>query len=163
REVKALVVFLLAATATACTVGPTFKRPAVDLPPTFRGAPSDDAANATAFGDQAWWDVFEDERLRELIDTALRQNFDLRIAAARGAASDGDRRSRRRDVSLRCARSRAARVLGGGSDCRPGAADRAAGKLPQRAAWVEPGRRRARRFPRVARSPARRTRRLAVG
>ena len=80
---KALLVFLLAATATACAVGPTFRRPAVDLPPTFRGAPSDDAANATAFGDQAWWDVFEDDRLHELIETALRQNFDLRIAAAR--------------------------------------------------------------------------------
>jgi multidrug efflux system outer membrane protein len=83
RELKALRVFLLAATATACTVGQTFKRPAVDLPPTFRGAPSADAANATTFGDQAWWDVFEDDRLRELIETALRQNFDLRIAAAR--------------------------------------------------------------------------------
>src|SRR5258705_721001 len=83
HEVKALLVFLLAATATGCTVGQTFKRPAVDLPPTFRGASSADAVNATAFGDQAWWDVFEDDRLRELIDTALRQNFDLRIAAAR--------------------------------------------------------------------------------
>ena len=79
---KALLVLLLTATATACTVGPTFNRPAVDLPPTFRGAPSDDA-DATALGDQSWWDVFEDDRLRELIDTALRQNFDLRIAAAR--------------------------------------------------------------------------------
>jgi multidrug efflux system outer membrane protein len=83
REVKALVAWLLAATATACTVGPAFRRPAVDLPPTFRGAPSDDAVHATAFGDQAWWDVFEDDRLRELIDSALRQNLDLRIAAAR--------------------------------------------------------------------------------
>ena len=27
--------------------------------------------------------MFEDDRLRELIETALRQNFDLRIAAAR--------------------------------------------------------------------------------
>ena len=80
---KGLLVFLLAAGAAACTVGPTYKRPAVDLPPTFRGAPSDDAANATAFGDQDWWDVFQDDRLRELIDTALRQNLDLRIAAAR--------------------------------------------------------------------------------
>ncbi len=80
---KALLVLLLAATAAACTVGPMFKRPVVDLPPTFRGAPSDAAANPTAFGDQAWWDVFEDDRLRELIDMALRQNFDLRIAAAR--------------------------------------------------------------------------------
>jgi len=81
--VKPLLLFLLAATATACTVGPTFKRPAVDVPPMFRDAPPDSAANATAFGDQAWWDVFEDDRLRELIDMALRQNFDLRIAAAR--------------------------------------------------------------------------------
>jgi len=81
--VKALLVFLLVAPATACTVGPTYKRPAVDLPLTFRGAPSDDAATTTAFGDQAWWDVFADDRLRELIQTALRQNFDLRIAAAR--------------------------------------------------------------------------------
>jgi hypothetical protein len=48
REVKAVLVRLLAVTATACTVGPMFKRPIVDLPPTFRGAPSDDAANATA-------------------------------------------------------------------------------------------------------------------
>ena len=80
---KSLSVLLLAATATACTVGQTFKRPVVELPPTFRGAPSDDAANPTAFGDQAWWDVFEDDRLRDLIDTALRQNFDLQIAAAR--------------------------------------------------------------------------------
>jgi outer membrane protein, multidrug efflux system len=83
RDVKALLVPLLAVTAAACTVGPTFKRPIVDLPATFRGAPSDDAANATAFGAQAWWDVFDDDRLRELIDTALRQNVDLRIAAAR--------------------------------------------------------------------------------
>jgi len=83
REVKALLVFLLAATASACTVGAAFKRPAIDLPPTFRGASSDDAADATAFGDQAWWDVFEDDRLRGLIDAALRQNFDLRVAAAR--------------------------------------------------------------------------------
>jgi len=81
--VKALLVLLLAATSTACTVGPTFKRPAVDLPATFPGAPSDDAAKTTTFGDQDWWDVFEDDRLRELIGTALRQNFDLRIAAAR--------------------------------------------------------------------------------
>jgi multidrug efflux system outer membrane protein len=83
REVKTLLIVLLAATATACTVGPNYERPVVDLPPTFRGAPSDDAVNATAFGDQAWWDVFEDDRLRELIDSALRQNLDLRIAAVR--------------------------------------------------------------------------------
>jgi multidrug efflux system outer membrane protein len=78
---KAIMVFLIAGTGAACTVGPNFKRPAVLLPDTFRG---DEApADRMSLGDQAWWDVFQDDQLRELIRTALRQNFDLRIAAAR--------------------------------------------------------------------------------
>ena len=80
---KALIGLVIATMATACTVGPNFKRPVVVPPDTFRGeaAPTENAA--TALGDRAWWDVFEDERLRELIGAALQQNFDLRIAAAR--------------------------------------------------------------------------------
>src|SRR4029450_12352819 len=35
------------------------------------------------FGDQKWWEVFQDDALRELIRTALEQNYDVRIAAAR--------------------------------------------------------------------------------
>jgi multidrug efflux system outer membrane protein len=82
---KVVALLLAAATATACTVGPNFKRPVVLLPDTFRGdgAATENAAKTIALGDQAWWDVFQDDRLRELIGTALRQNFDLRIAAAR--------------------------------------------------------------------------------
>jgi multidrug efflux system outer membrane protein len=88
---KAIMVLLIAGTGAACTVGPNFKRPVVLLPGTFRGdeAPALQtlqtltAADRMSLGDQAWWDVFEDDQLRELIRTALRQNFDLRIAAAR--------------------------------------------------------------------------------
>src|SRR5207237_4183710 len=36
-----------------------------------------------SFGDQKWWDAFQDETLQDLIQTALKQNYDLRIAAAR--------------------------------------------------------------------------------
>jgi outer membrane protein, multidrug efflux system len=82
---KALIVGLVAATAAACTVGPNFKRPVVALPDTFRGdeAPAATTAATTSLGGQAWWDLFEDNQLCELIRTALQQNFDLRIAAAR--------------------------------------------------------------------------------
>jgi outer membrane protein, multidrug efflux system len=39
---------------------------------------------ATAFfGDQKWWDVFQDPQLQQLIRTALQQNYDVRIAATR--------------------------------------------------------------------------------
>jgi multidrug efflux system outer membrane protein len=36
-----------------------------------------------SFGDQKWWEAFQDETLQVLIRTALQQNYDVRIAAAR--------------------------------------------------------------------------------
>jgi multidrug efflux system outer membrane protein len=46
---------------------------------------SADAASVdvATFGDQKWWEVFQDDALRELIRTAIQQNYDVRIAAAR--------------------------------------------------------------------------------
>jgi multidrug efflux system outer membrane protein len=68
-----------------CTVGPNYKRPAVPAPPEYRGLPADQVgkSDAASFGDQKWWDAFQDEILRDLIQTALKQNYDVRIAAAR--------------------------------------------------------------------------------
>ncbi|MGH9560436.1 MAG: TolC family protein, partial [Terracidiphilus sp.] len=63
-------------------MGPNYKRPAVDVPPTFRGAATTTPA-AASFGDAKWWDVFQDPQLQALIRTALQQNYDVRIAAAR--------------------------------------------------------------------------------
>jgi multidrug efflux system outer membrane protein len=40
-------------------------------------------SDVASFGDQKWWDAFQDEALRDLIKTALKQNYDVRIAAAR--------------------------------------------------------------------------------
>ena len=82
---KAALAILLAACSGACTFGTNFTRPVVVLPDTFRGAspPAEIATPATPFGDQAWWDVFQDDQLRALISAALTQNLDLQIAAAR--------------------------------------------------------------------------------
>jgi outer membrane protein, multidrug efflux system len=70
---------------SGCTVGPNYKRPTVVAPPTYRGVVPDGTAQTetVALGDQKWWDIFQDEQLRTLIRTALRQNYDLRIAASR--------------------------------------------------------------------------------
>jgi multidrug efflux system outer membrane protein len=82
---KALAILLVAGAAAGCTVGPDYKRPIVTVPDTYRGAAALEttAPDAGSIGDQAWWDVFQDERLQELIQTALLQNLDLRIAATR--------------------------------------------------------------------------------
>ena len=72
---------------SACTVGPNYKRPVANLPDEYRAAAPAAAlaADQLSLGDQKWWELFQDEQLQELIRTALRQNFDVRIAAARVA------------------------------------------------------------------------------
>jgi multidrug efflux system outer membrane protein len=78
-------VALLGVATAACTVGPDYKRPVVKVPDGYRGAsPADSSPASTAsIGDQKWWDVFQDDQLQRLITTAVRQNFDVRISAAR--------------------------------------------------------------------------------
>jgi len=82
RVVAVLSVLLL---CSGCTVGPNYKRPAVSVPATYRGLTPEEIAKqqATSFGDQKWWEVFQDEQLRTLIRTAVQQNYDVRIAASR--------------------------------------------------------------------------------
>lgn len=77
--------FLMSLLLAGCTVGPNYKRPKVDVPPVYRGAAAEQPANAGtgSLGDQKWWDVYPDEELQKLIRTALQQNYDVRIAAAR--------------------------------------------------------------------------------
>ena len=82
---KAVIILLIAGAAAGCTVGPDYKRPIVTVPDTYRGAAplEPTAPDAVSIGDHAWWDLFQDEQLQELIRTALQQNFDMRIAATR--------------------------------------------------------------------------------
>ena len=77
-----LLIMLLSA---GCAVGPNYKRPSADVPGTYRGAIPQEAAQpaAESFGDQKWWEAFQDKQLQELIHTALQQNYDVRIAATR--------------------------------------------------------------------------------
>jgi multidrug efflux system outer membrane protein len=67
----------------ACTLGPDYRRPEVSLPEVFRGLDPMAPAGPGSFGDLAWWAVFQDQTLQELIRTSLAQNYDLRIAVAR--------------------------------------------------------------------------------
>lgn len=76
---------LLALVFTGCTVGPNYRKPSLPVPPEYRGVSPQQTAGSEAdsLGDLKWWDAFPDDALRDLIHTALQQNYDLRIAAAR--------------------------------------------------------------------------------
>ena len=73
---------LCAAAVASCTLGPNYKRPAVETPAVHRGASSSQPA-AHSLADLKWFDLFKDDQLAEFVTTALKQNFELRIAAER--------------------------------------------------------------------------------
>jgi NodT family efflux transporter outer membrane factor (OMF) lipoprotein len=78
--IRAAVVALAGALAASCTLGPDYKRPVVQPPSTFRGTES---SSAESLADLKWFDVFRDDTLNELVASALKENFELRIAAER--------------------------------------------------------------------------------
>ncbi len=64
-----------------CSVGPHYQRPVVMPPANFRGLEGQPSSESLA--DTAWWDLFTDDQLKSLIDEALRNNYDMRIAVWR--------------------------------------------------------------------------------
>jgi NodT family efflux transporter outer membrane factor (OMF) lipoprotein len=82
------ILIVAAATALAgCTVGPDYKRPAVAVPASFRAPEPLPATQAASLASLKWFEVFKDDKLQELIRTALQQNYDLRDAVARVEAA----------------------------------------------------------------------------
>ena len=69
----------IAALVAGCTVGPDYSRPTVASPDNWRI----DYPAAADVANTRWWEQFNDPALNQLIDTALRENRDLLIAAAR--------------------------------------------------------------------------------
>ncbi len=84
------VAALLAATlAAGCAmVGPDYRRPDMALPGAF--TPGSDSATAAVSG--AWWRLYGDETLNELVASALARNADLQLAAARIEETDANLR-----------------------------------------------------------------------
>ena len=76
---SSLAAALLALSASGCMVGPDYVRPTIETPAAWRL--SDESARDLA--NSRWWQQFDDPVLDELVETALRENKDLRIATAR--------------------------------------------------------------------------------
>src|SRR5258706_386990 len=77
----ALFLPLMTILLASCAVGPNFHMPSVASLDAFRDAPS--AASTNSLADLPWWSVFQDQTLQNLIQTALTNNYDLRIAISR--------------------------------------------------------------------------------
>ncbi len=91
-----LLILSMTAALTGCMVGPNYKRPATPAPPQYRaGEPQ---PSQVSLGDVKWFDLFQDQALRDLIDEALRANYDYRIAAQRVLQAQGQLMATRSDL-----------------------------------------------------------------
>ena len=73
------ILALAAAGIAGCMPGPDYVRPVVDTPAAWRI----DYTQAADVANTKWWEQFGDPALNTLVDSALRENLDVRIAAAR--------------------------------------------------------------------------------
>ena len=81
---KHFIVLVLAAVTTAsCTFGPNYKRPVVETPQAYRGASAADTSATASIANLKWFDLFRDDALAALVNEALKQNFEIRMAAER--------------------------------------------------------------------------------
>jgi len=62
-----------------CAIGPDYQKPEITAPPAWLV----DMQTAKDTANTLWWEQFNDPALNELIATALKRNYDLRIATAR--------------------------------------------------------------------------------
>jgi multidrug efflux system outer membrane protein len=82
-RLRIAAVCLIAVLLTGCTVGPNYSRPKINVPSSYRGQMQAPKANVSSLGDEKWWQVFQDPVLQQLIRTALKQNYNVQIAASR--------------------------------------------------------------------------------
>ena len=77
---RKIAVAILPLLFTGCAVGPKYVRPAIQPPANFY---SEQVAAADSAADLAWWELFKDPVLQDLIREALKNNYDLQLAVAR--------------------------------------------------------------------------------
>ncbi len=78
-----LWLLILIAGLSACMVGPDYERPPTPAVERWHSDTDYQGKEGTALYDLAWFDIFQDEELQELILLALEQNQDLLIAVER--------------------------------------------------------------------------------
>lgn len=100
RNIKALGVVSLSLALAACDMAPKYTRPEMPVPAASPQGPAygTDAAGAIIPADTGWRDFFTDPRLQRVIETALTNNRDLRLAVANVAQARAQYKVQRADL-----------------------------------------------------------------
>jgi len=76
---RLIIIALVVLSLAACAIGPDYKRPVINTPQTWRM----EEKEAVDLANTLWWEQFSDPVLNDLIQASLKENNDLKIAAAR--------------------------------------------------------------------------------
>ena len=100
HNLKALGAITLSLALAACDMAPKYVRPQLAVPAASPQGPAYGADNGAAIvpADTAWRDFFTDARLARVIETALANNRDLRIALANVEQARAQYRVQRADL-----------------------------------------------------------------
>lgn len=99
RLIPALIPALTAAIAlTGCTLAPRYERPALPTPPSWPVGDAYLRQSEAALPTVTYRDIFTDRRLQAIIDQALANNRDLRVAVANIEAARAQYRIQRADL-----------------------------------------------------------------
>lgn len=100
HNIKALGAITLSLALAACDMAPKYLRPQLAVPAASPQGPAYGADNGAAIApaDTAWRDFFTDARLARVIETALANNRDLRIALANVEQARAQYRVQRADL-----------------------------------------------------------------
>ena len=79
-NINVLVILLVLIMFGACRVNKPYERPEGITPENFRGQAT---ADTLSVGDKQWKELFTDSRLTLLIDSGIKNNYDLLIAVNR--------------------------------------------------------------------------------
>jgi multidrug efflux system outer membrane protein len=79
KQVLISLTLLIGFFLSGCSVGPDFQKPQIDTLRTFRF----DSLKTDTTVNVEWWNLFKDPKIRWLVNTALLNNKNLKIAAAR--------------------------------------------------------------------------------
>jgi multidrug efflux system outer membrane protein len=74
---------MLALVLAGCAVGPDYQRPASSLPKAYQ-----ESADPASTIDREWWHAFNDAELNALVERALKDSTDVRIAIAKVEQAD---------------------------------------------------------------------------
>lgn len=73
----------LAAVLSGCAVGPDYVRPSAALPESYSASKTTGPQTESVTVDKAWWRLFNDKTLNELVEKALVANHDIATAVAK--------------------------------------------------------------------------------